>query len=92
MKIETILSAMVSALVKGKANYFLEQDEYLAEKYYRQYRAFRDRILRLGNDHEEAYYNGVSAGLDVRQETIRQKNTEIARLNVEVDYLRRNND
>ena len=46
----------------------------------RQYRAFRDRILRLGNDHEEAYYHGVETGLEVRQDTIDLLKAEIARL------------
>ena len=73
MKIETIFNAMEKA---NRRKY----DARGGEIYMRQYRAFRDRILRMGNDSEEAYYNGVSAGMDVREETIRQKDEEIKQL------------
>ena len=81
MKIETIMDALISAIVLGKANYYTDQDEYLAEKYYRQYRAFRDRIL-----FDFATRETVIA---LCQQRLRQKDAEIAEKDAELVELRK---
>ena len=53
MKIKTIVNAMVSAIVKGKANYHTDEDEDIAIKCYRQYRACYERIIRMVEERDE---------------------------------------
>ena len=93
MKIETILNAYDKAyqvIIAEAGGWLLLSFEHISKRK-RQHTAFRARILRMGNDSEEAYYNGVSAGMDVRGETIRQKDAEIAWCKRELDLERRIN-
>ena len=87
MKLETMLNALEYAKYLGNLPFRgpPTNEAVTYNRRLRQYRAFRARILRKGNDSEEAYYNGVSAGMDVREETIRQKDAEIEKLNARLD-------
>ena len=82
MKIETILNAMIKVnnnlILVG-----LHHHKHLANL--RQYYAFRDRMLRMGNDSEEAYYNGVNVGLELMDTTIAEKDAEIYMLTEDLE-------
>jgi hypothetical protein len=78
MKIETILNAYDISYVRYC--YIPEFDESKFGRRTRQHRAFRARILRMGNDSEEAYYNGVNVGLELMDTTIAEKDAKIDKL------------
>ena len=78
MEIETYLNAMVKAhkLFIANLKYFNSSDEVKNSKYFRQYRAFRARILRMDAEKDDVIEGQFKA--IVRQlETIMQLRNEI---------------